>query len=397
MDPLSAMLLAVWIAGYFTRNTVQDLAWKARGEDPPSVRREQARRERRAERAADPGPGRRFWGNVWADAVASAEERRERVAAKKAEKRRAKWAEQDAAAAEDEAYAINERLVPADEPAVPPAPVEPSEPVVHDEVVWRCEECGTQMRNAGQDAYERGTRLCRACQSPNPSVDDERRCYFCHRQFATQELWPTRAEDGATVGACPDCWHDQHTHTPTPGTDPQPAARSADGEVRCPDCGWIVQTTDTFVTYDDGTTVHIPCVAASSGDHLPTVTDPAPPEGGAEIIQFADWQRPAASGSKEEHDMSAEITGLQSAIAFAEGSAASANQAAAQVELAISSLEGGGTSGAAIVALRNAVEAHVATATHYRTAAAELTSHLQVTEAYLANQGAGSREFVKAE
>lgn len=408
MDPLSAMLLAVWIAGYFTRNTVQDLAWKARGEDPPSVRREQARRERRAERAADPGPGRRFWGNVWSDAVASAEERRERVAAKSAEKRRAKWAE-------DEAYAINDRLAPDVDPATnAPAPVDPpgqddrddkdepveqSDPIVHDEVVWRCEECGTQMRNAGQDSYERGTRLCRACQSPNPSVDDVRRCYFCNYPFATRELWPTRAEDGTTVGACPACWHDQQTHKS--GTqDPAPADNDTSTDTRtgarhCPNCGRGVGVDDTFITFDDGTTFHHPCVAVLA-DADPTVTDPAPHNGDAEIIQFADWQRPAATGS-EENDMSAEITGLQSAIAFAEGSAASADQAAAQVEIAISSLEGGGTSGASIVALRNAMEAHQATATHYRSAAAELISHLQVTEAYVANQGAGSREFVKAE
>lgn len=406
MDPLSAMLLALWIAGYFTRNVAQDLAWKARGEDPPSLRREQARRERRAERAADPGPGRRFFGHVWADAVASAEERRERVTAKKAEKRRAKWAEQDAAAAVDEAYEINERFVPAKEPT---ATIEPAkhdegicdtcntacersalvtrrvdgygrlwvcpacaedlkagrtvpliaerdqaEPVVHDEVVWSCRGCGTQMRNAGIGSYERGEDLCRACRAVEDNAAAPRRCHFCHSVFPTTELWPTRTDEGRTVGACPECWHDRNTHRPAPATT------------------------------DDGDQPE-PSPAA----------DPDP--GDAEIIQFADWQRPASGTTEKEHDMSAEITGLQSAIAYATGSAAAAERAATQDEMAIASLQAGGTTGAAIASLQASMEGHTQIAAHYRAAAAELTRQLQVAEAYAANQGAGEKQFVTSE
>lgn len=341
MDPLSAMLLAMWIAGYFTRNTVQDLVWKARGEDPPSVRREQARRERRAERASDPGPGRRFWGNVWADAVASAEERR------------ARWAEQDVAAAEDEAYVINERLDAAGDTGGPAEPAEPA-PVVHDQVVWSCRGCGTRMCNAGTDPYERGEELCRACRALEENAAAPRRCHFCHYSFPTTGLWPTRTTDGRTVGACPDCWHDQHAHRPDPA-------------------------------------------AADSGDQ-PEPSPAADPEpGDAEIIQFADWQRPATGSTEKENDMSAEITGLQSAIAYAEGSAAAAERAAAQDEMAIAGLQAGGTTGVAITSFQASMEGHTQNAAHYRAAAAELTRQLQVKEAYEANQGAGEKTFVTSE
>jgi len=95
--------------------------------------------------------------------------------------------------------------------------------------------------------------------------------------------------------------------------------------------------------------------------------------------------------------MSAEITGLRSAIAFAEGSASAAVAAAAQVELAIAGLQAGGTSGPAIAALQSAMEGHNATAGYYREAAATLSKQLQIAEAYEANAGAGTREFVTSE
>ena len=53
-----------------TRNTVQDLAWKARGEDPPSYRREQERLARRSARRpiTERREARNFWANAWHDA-----------------------------------------------------------------------------------------------------------------------------------------------------------------------------------------------------------------------------------------------------------------------------------------------------------------------------------------
>lgn len=301
MDPLSALLLAMWIAGYFTKNIYQDAVFRARGEDPPSFRREQARRERRAHRdgAVHDGPGRQFWRNAWGDAIALADERRARVASKAADKRRAKWAEQDLANAEDEAHKVNDRLNATDGPDI----IEP------------------------------------------PAVTGQ--CHFCRREFPPEHLWPARDDDDATVASCRPCWIARN-QGPKPERDhPEPAA--------------------------------------------PETED-------AEIIQFADWQRPAADGTTEkENTLSAEITGLRSAIAYAEGSATAAERAVTQDEMAIAGLQAGGTTGAAITSLQASMEGHTQNAAHYRAAAAELTQQLQVAEAYEANQGAGTREFVTSE
>lgn len=304
MDPLSALLLAMWIAGHFTKNVYQDAVFKARGEDPPSFRREQARRERRAQKdkTAKDGPGRQFWRNAWVDAVASAEDRRERVAAKAAEKRRAKWAEKDLADAEDEAHKVNDRLNANDRPAaVVPDTTEP--PVV-----------------TGQ-------------------------CHFCDKEFPPEHLWPAR-DDDATVASCRPCWL-KRNQAPQ-GQEPEPASPA------------------------------------------PAVPEP----GDAEIIQFADWQRPAASPATKEDPMSAEITGLRSAITYTSGGAAAATQAAGQDELAIAGLHAGGTTGAAIAHLTAAMEGHHLNVGHYNAARNDLTRQLVVTEAYESNQGAGTREFV---
>lgn len=94
---------------------------------------------------------------------------------------------------------------------------------------------------------------------------------------------------------------------------------------------------------------------------------------------------------------SGDVTSLRSAIAYAEGSATSAERAAAQDEAAIAALQQGGTDGVAITSLQASMEQHITNAGHYRSAAADLTQQLAVTEAYEANQGAGTREFVTSE
>jgi hypothetical protein len=108
MDPISAILLAMAVAGYFTKNIYQDSVFKARGQDPPSYRRQQERAQRRAEKANRVSVGerqeaRRFWVNAWEDAWESADEQRARRRAKKLQERRRRWADEDLAYAEDEA------------------------------------------------------------------------------------------------------------------------------------------------------------------------------------------------------------------------------------------------------------------------------------------------------
>jgi hypothetical protein len=114
------LLLAMWITAYLTRNTVQDLAWKARGEDPPSFRREQERlANRRARRPiTDRREGRRFWANAWHDAWESAGERRARGYAQRAERRRERWQhDDDVAVAERQAHDRNRELDTAEDRA----------------------------------------------------------------------------------------------------------------------------------------------------------------------------------------------------------------------------------------------------------------------------------------
>jgi hypothetical protein len=111
MDPISALLIAALVAGYWTRNVVQDFTWKARGEDPPSFRREQERIARREARRpiTDKRNARKFWANAWADAWESAGEHRERIHNKRQGERRDRWRVADIEEAEDQAYERNAR------------------------------------------------------------------------------------------------------------------------------------------------------------------------------------------------------------------------------------------------------------------------------------------------
>lgn len=347
MDPVSALLMAMLIAGYFTRNITQDVVYAIRGADPPSYRRQRERWKQR--QAKGDGPGRKFLANAWADAVASAEERRARMVAKAAAKRRAKWAEQDRAEAEDEAYAINERLIP-DAPDDLDGPTLNTGAAEQDEVLWACRKCGREMRNSGPDGYPRDERVCRHCRTGDP-LPDRRPCHFCRRTLPAGELWATRSAEGATVDACKPCWEDHNR-----------AAREPRREASEP-------------------------------------SEPSEPSGpgpeGAKVIRFSDWQRPAANGTAEkENGMSAEVTGLRSGIAYVKKGTAAATQAAAQTEVVIAALRNGGVTGPAISHLTAAVEGHQINAGHYATADTALTRQLQVTEQYEVTPDAGTKEFV---
>lgn len=387
MDPLTALIIAMWIAGRLTKNVYQDAVFKARGEDPPSFRREmarweakQARQARSAGRSADT-PGRRFFANAWADAVASADERRARVTEKAKDRRRAKWADADAAAAEDEAYAINKRVAD-----------EPSDEGMSVVVTRRCERCGKptppgDIRGRIPLRLEIVQRVCPDCsaaidrddrefQNLDPDwgrIDDSEPTSPDHSERMVQcascggDVRPVDTSwvnvDGATLAMCPMC---RLTRAEQPEPElPEPPS--------CPPNA-----------YDDGT--------------QPPVPEPVPPAGeDAEVIQFADWQTKSSAGHETKESHMSEITGLRSAIAFAEGSATSADQAITQTEMAIANLQAGGTSGAAITELQQAMENLRATAAQFRAAASTLSAHLGVTEQYEANQGAGSREFVTSE
>jgi len=101
---------------------------------------------------------------------------------------------------------------------------------------------------------------------------------------------------------------------------------------------------------------------------------------------------------KEEVPAMSEITGLQSAIAYAEAQAHAAEQnSLAGGEAYLSSLQGFEVSGQAIEAVALAQEASSDAAAAWRYAAAELAKQLTVKEAYDAVPDAGSKAFVQGE
>jgi hypothetical protein len=93
-----------------------------------------------------------------------------------------------------------------------------------------------------------------------------------------------------------------------------------------------------------------------------------------------------------------EVTGLQTAIAYAEGLADDLDQVPSNVEQLQASLQAGEVGNEVVAKFASIGEHAAAAAGEARTAAAELRSHLAVTEAYHSTgDQAGSKEFVTAE
>jgi hypothetical protein len=92
-----------------------------------------------------------------------------------------------------------------------------------------------------------------------------------------------------------------------------------------------------------------------------------------------------------------EVTGLQSAKEYAASMAAGFAAAAPQVEEFTDSLTGFGVSGEAIAAGMLAGEAQANAADAWHLTHAALARQDQITEAYAAVPGAGTREFLTSE
>jgi len=92
-----------------------------------------------------------------------------------------------------------------------------------------------------------------------------------------------------------------------------------------------------------------------------------------------------------------EVTGLQSALAYAASMATGFAAAAPQVEEFTGSLTGFGVSGEAIAAGFFAGEAQATAAGAWQLAHAALARQTGVAEAYAATPGAGTREFLISE
>lgn len=91
-----------------------------------------------------------------------------------------------------------------------------------------------------------------------------------------------------------------------------------------------------------------------------------------------------------------EVVGLDSAIRFCEDSARAYRAQMQAIEQTQAALAAGDVTGPAAETFAQAMEQSNAAAASMDAAAAELLSHKQVQEAYLANQGAGTRDFILA-
>ncbi|MFC7331498.1 hypothetical protein [Marinactinospora rubrisoli] len=105
----------------------------------------------------------------------------------------------------------------------------------------------------------------------------------------------------------------------------------------------------------------------------------------------------SSTHTEEGTNMTTETTGLASAIAWANGMSSSLNSAVTSVEQSSAALTSGGVTGEALALCAQGQEALSQAAGVFDQLAAELTSHLQVREAYAANQGAGEKDFVTSE
>lgn len=353
MDPLTALILALWIAAKFTKNVYQDSVYKATGKLPPSYLREVERRERRGQ--VD-GPGRRFWRNAWDDACAEADARRARRFAKRRERLKDRWGHEDTIdEAERQAWEDNRARDRAeDEAREQNTPTE------------RCQNCGAQVPTADVRIRALGDynwRLCPICADHVDQVADAKahdwRCSRCGLQVMSE----------AAQAACWMCrLKDEHAATeptgpqqPSAGTPPEQDAPAAD----------------------------------TPEPAEPHQQDDADDHPGAEVIYPSAWQE--TDPIKQEDTDSMETNSLNAGLAYTQNMAVSAQQGVSSVETSIASMTAGGVTGPTITALQAAQEALSNAAAQFHAAHAALQRHIQVQEAYAANTDAGNREFVRAD
>lgn len=354
MDPVTALIIAIWIAGRFTKNVYQDSVYKARGEDPPSFRREQERRQ--ARRESDGGPGRRLLGNAWADACAAADERRARLTARAAERRHTKWADADHDAAEAEAREINERVT------------------TGTETVYVCggPYCGgariTQSEVAGYALS--GDPLCRTCRT------------------APEQSPPRPRDDGPGEAA----------EVADPPSTPQEATPGPDGRPEfCPACGQRPGPDEKLVRFGNGTVVHLPCPEAAE-DGIPTIDVPAPNPGehtGGTVTDITEWRSKGTIPPITKEDfVSGETTNLAAAMNYTQNMATQCGEGAVSCETSIATMRAGGVTGEPLLRLTHAQEALLKAQSDFMGSYEALARQVAVKDAYQATPEAGDKQFV---
>jgi len=421
------LLLAMWIAYYLTRNTVQDLSWKARGEDPPSFRREQQRlADKKAKRpVTDRREAKRFWANAWNDAWENAGERRARGYAQRAERRRDKWAQEDqVAVAEREAHERNHAL-------------DLAEDLAHDRndaaghgrdsakgrgtALVRCELCERSIGQADVTVHQHGKAVALVCppcarylarQARSAPVDP--RAAADDRQQQRPEATPAPCAGCGRTGLplavaggrrwCEPCFRKQAQAHPgndrkEPGNDnQQDSQQPGEPERQGPGHDSTGEEADEGAADNDGYTLADPEPAAEPAAERtpePAERPDGQPGRDAQVIHLNVWQHHEMDNETEDHV--SETTSLNSALTYTTQMAGNATQAVTSIETSIASLQAGGVSGPTIAALQAAQEAMNTAAAQFQTAHAALQRHIQVQEAYEANADAGTREFVKAD
>lgn len=428
MDPFSALVIAFLVGGYFTRNVVQDLAWKARGEDPPSYRRQMARlkaREAKAAAKAAKGPrqsitdrqeARRFWANAWHDAWEEAHERRARTHEKRAERRRQQWR------AEDEQQERHEKEQERRQEAIKARSAMP-----------HCEHCGNRCpeedlsmatpQNAPSGLWiTRPTRICPTClnrfngsqrpDAPDGGANDELHT-VCGRCFRSVPASKTRDVeiDGVLVRACPTCRSGAATkydvRPDAPDAEPVgDTASDAAGDTPTNTLdphGDVVVPVDFRKTDNEGDPV-------SNGNGATANAGSGAPVGEVAGLRSAIRYCEQMAAACTEGMQTAEQTGVVTT-----NLAASSLRGVASAEQAASGLRGGGTTGPSLVLLGEAMDQLRATQGSFTTAsesmtqgrggyegakakfeaaAAELRKQLAVADQYQANQDAGEKSFL---
>lgn len=122
---------------------------------------------------------------------------------------------------------------------------------------------------------------------------------------------------------------------------------------------------------------------------------------GARVISFPAGGRAGRDmqdrdETRGEDDMS-EVTGLTSAQTYVGQMRTAMEGSVSGAEQYVAAVQGGGVTGPAVDSAHRAMELQQQAAQAWAEAETELSRHMQVREAYEANQGAGSREFVTSE
>lgn len=386
MDPLMALVISLYIAGKFTSNVTQDVAYTIRGEEPPSFQRERRRWEHR--RAKGDGPARKLIANAWADACAAADERRARLAQRAADRRRAKWAQQDLDAAEEEARKINER-------------VEQGET----EQVFICGGCKTRIRQSDVAGYAlSGDPLCRDCRTgtntaANKGVHDDSDTHrpssaasedrpapeppLCPHCVAQKDY----LADGVSLGTFaivhePHC--PRHPDNLKPNTPDTPDG--GDDDEQSEDTAKPESDTDTASAEpSEGTTPEE--TASEEGE-----------EGTATVTDINAWRAKGSTPPITREDlMSGEVTNLSAALTWTQSMADQSAGAFNSIETSLGTLQAAKVTGPVIGHLQRAMDLAAQLKAAFEAAHAELVADLAVKDAYQARQGAGDKQFVTQE